>query len=167
MDDEAAPEPAPLGFTVGVAEGLESMGVEVGEDDVDPLRVRVRVADPLHRGGETTGLSIRRGVGEVATGLGRDDAEDVGGAASDIFVVTLGDAAWGHRSAVALGRVQLDGSFIEGHHGLLLRRWLLHQIQHVLHPLDVLAVQFRDAPHCFPPRLQLVALQLHRPDVAG
>src|SRR5450631_2954798 len=150
MDDEAAPEPAPLGLTVGIDQRLEAMGVEVVEDDVDSLRFQVSVADPLHRGGETTGLAIRRRVGEVAACLGRDDAEDVGGAAPDVFVVALGDAAWGHRSAVALGRMQLHGSFIEGHHGLLLRRWLLHQVQHVLHPLDVLAVQLRDAPHFFP-----------------
>jgi len=70
VDDEATLEPAPLGFTVSVGEGLEAMGVEVVEDDVDPLRVGVRVADPFHRSGETTGLSIRRRVGEVPAGLG-------------------------------------------------------------------------------------------------
>jgi len=117
---------------------------------VDSLRVRVGVADPFHRGCETASCSVRRRMGQVTAGLGRHDAEDVGCPATNVFVVALGHSARSHRSSHALGRVQLDRPLIKSHHGLLHRRWLLHQVQHVLHSFDVLAIQLRHAPYFFP-----------------
>ena len=43
--------------------------------------------------GKLKGGAIRRGAGEVSSGLGFHDGEDVGGAAALVLVVTFGDVA--------------------------------------------------------------------------
>jgi hypothetical protein len=53
-------------------------------------------------------------VCEMAAGLGRDDAEDVGRAEPDVLVVSLRDSPRSHRPPRSLGGVQLDRSLVEG-----------------------------------------------------
>ena len=68
----------------------------------DP-RVSVAVIDPDN---PYRFLEIRGRVREMAAGLGRDDAEDVGRSEPDVLVVSLRDAAWSHRSPGSLGRTR-------------------------------------------------------------
>src|SRR6266699_5397770 len=64
--------------------------------------------------------------------------------------------AWDRRAHIGVQRYRL---FVQANDRLGGIVRLFIDGQHILHLPDVLFIQFRDAPHFFPPRLQVVALQ--------
>ena len=81
------------------------MDVEVIHDQMDGSRERIGGNQIPNHLGELEGGAIRRGAGEVPSGFGFHDSEDVGGAAALVFIVAFGDVArlGGRVSSWAMG----------------------------------------------------------------
>src|SRR3989475_11704148 len=103
--------------------------------------------------------TIRCRRGEVPPGLWLHDAKYVRRAAPLVLIVLFGwlpRLGWDRRAHIG---VQHDRLFVQANDRLGGIVRLFIDGQHILHLPDVLFIQFRDAPHFFPPRLQVVALQ--------
>src|SRR5271170_163901 len=108
------------------------------------------LGDPFERLGKLRCFAIGGGVSVMATALGLDAAEDVGGSAALVFIVAACHLARRHRLTGSHRIKQLHRPFVQGDHW---RSWigrLAQNVQHLLHPLDLFLVQLRHAPHFFP-----------------
>ena len=85
MNGEARPQlAAALGAKV-IGERLLAMGVEVVHHQMNGFGCRIALGNPFKRGGKTRRRAVGGSVSVMASPLGRDDAEDVGGAAPRVL----------------------------------------------------------------------------------
>src|SRR5579863_4835161 len=93
VDRQAFPESVAPFLSEIVGEGLPAMNVEIVHHDVNRSRRRVTAYYGVHGSGKFRSGAIRRGQGEMPSGLRLHGTEDVRRAAPFVLVVPLGDSA--------------------------------------------------------------------------
>ena len=126
------------------------MAIEVIHDKVDGLGEGILFDDMPDHASELGAGTIRCRRGEVPPGLWLHDAKYVRRAAPLVLIVLFGwlpRLGWDRRAHIGVQRYRF---FVQANHrlGCIVRPFI--DGQHVLHLLDVLFIQFRDAPHFFP-----------------
>src|SRR5215472_10443969 len=146
---EPAPQLVTLFRTEGSGERFFLMRVEVIQYQMNGARFGVAQRDPFERSCKLPRGTVFRGVGLMATGLGLDHTEHVGSAVPRVLVVAACGSAGRHR-AIGSHRVQqLHRPLVQRHYRRVFIPRLVQHLQHLLHPLQVLLVQLRPAPHFF------------------
>ena len=87
VDFEAAPEVATFEGAEDGSRRLERMGIQVVLDEMNTSRVRVASRDLLQRAHVGGPLAVGAGKRQSSSGERLDDAEDVGGTATDVLVI--------------------------------------------------------------------------------
>ena len=133
-----------------IAQGLAAMDVQVIHHQVNGFGVRVFQRQGDRNPGKFKAGTIGRGEGEMTSCFWFYGTENIGRAASFVFVVPSGFPTWhGRRSRSNIG-VQRNRLFVQADHRLLcIVRTFIH-LQDVLHLGDVVFIEIRHAPHFFP-----------------
>jgi hypothetical protein len=112
----------------------------------------VTAGDSPKRSGERAPVSVGRRIGEPATSVWLDDAEDVRRSLAYVLVICPGGPTGANWDTGACWVEQLDGALVKADDRLSLAIRARVQRQHVLHAVDELLTNFGHAPHFFPAR---------------
>src|SRR5271157_5325744 len=140
--------------------GVESgsgVGGEVVEDDADALGLwEVDIDELAHAKGEVVSGAMISDLDPAPRAMGIEEDEEIDGAVAAIFVVEALEPSGCGRDRPARFADELGGAFVEADHRPLRVRLLGIEVEHILHPGDVLGVDLGDAPHVLLPRLEMV-----------
>jgi hypothetical protein len=149
VDREPAPQPATVLFAEPVRRRLAGVSREVGEYQVDGFGGGITGCDVEQKLGEVGIRSVRRHLGEVASGLRFHGAEHVRRSASFVLVVATSGVAGADRRGRPRAGVQDKRLFIQANHrSQRLQRGFVY-LQHIFHALDISLIELGDAPHFF------------------
>ena len=137
-------------FFDGHRRGRYRRAQEIVEHEVDAASSRVAARDLAHRLRKGAPGAVGSRVGQPAAGERLDDAEDVGGAASHVFVIGARDLPGRQRNTRPCRVVKHDRPLVDADDGLARVKWTRVHLEHVLHPIDELRVDRRYAPHFVP-----------------
>jgi len=130
---------------------------QVVEYNADAICVRIVDVDQVtHALGEIVVGTLGRDLDVAPRAMGIDESEDVDGAVASVLVVDARDLTRLRPNRDAGLAQQLVGLLVEADDRPRRIGLLGVQLEHVLHPLDKLRVDRRDAPHLPSPRLELV-----------
>src|SRR5215469_6793189 len=156
---ESPPQPVSRLRTEGGGKRLFPMGVEIVQHQMNGGRGAVTARDPFERSRELRRGTIFCGVSLMATGFWLDHAEHIGRAAARVLVVAAHGPAWHHRGGRPQRVQQLHRPLVQRQHRRMLIPRSVQYFQHRFHPLQVLLVELRHAPHFFPATASARGLQ--------
>jgi hypothetical protein len=150
VQQEAAPESPPPKGPVSIDEGFLAVSVEIVDDDVNASGSPISSRDLAKRFRKGQALPILTGIGQPPARQRFNDGEDVRGATPNVFVINPANFTGAHWHARPRGIVKDDRALIEANNRLLLVVRTRVEREHLLHPVDELLVDRRNAPHFFP-----------------
>ena len=135
------------------------MGTQIVHHQVDGAGLWIVSHNFYKIVGELCRAAVGSRFGEMASSLGFNSAKDVGRAAPFIFAVAAQNLSRTHRPRRTNIGMQHHWFFVYTGRRRVLRERLFVDGQYVFHAGDELLIQFRNAPHFFPPWLEVMAFQ--------
>jgi hypothetical protein len=126
------------------------MTAEIVHDQVDSCGCRVCQGQADRHLGELKARTIRCGKREMTTRFRLYRAEDIGCAATFVFIVPSSFSSRLDRRGGANIGVQGDRLLVQADYRLLRIIGLLIRLQHILHLGDVVVIEIGHHPHFFP-----------------
>jgi len=163
MEAEPVHDTVSLLFAKYLNQDHVTMGVEIVQDDIDALGLRVQDIDQIaHCMSEIEFLAVPGDQHSPSAALGLNENKEISRALTLVLIVFLPAVAWLARDWLASVVQQLVAGFIETNLRSSWVVWLAVQRQNLLHALDEQGRYCGDAPALDQPGLELVFLSVRR-----
>lgn len=150
VHDKTVPEVSTFLFSKGIDQGFSAVDIQVIHNEMNRLCCGVLICDMFHHLGKLSGRTVSGCYSEVASSFWFNNAKGICCSASFVFVVRplrFSGLNWPSRAHIGMQGYRL---FVQTNHWFSHLVRLLIDRQYILHPFDVIPVQFCYAPHFFP-----------------
>ena len=150
VNSKPVPKLSAFLFAKCIDQRFSAVNIEIVHDEVDGLCIGILIYDGFNNMSELRGGSVGSRRSEVATGLRFHNPKHISCATSFVFVIRSYRFPWFRRPRRAYVCVQCYRLLVQANYRFVrLIRFLIDR-QYILHPFDVVPVQFCHAPHFFP-----------------